>query len=96
MAVIAMWQCDRDGSMFTNKKEADAHDKMLELAEAFSMAVESNIEGLSEEQIESIGLLFAKNKADVMNACKGNAAVLETISLEPAVEDNVTPIKSEA
>ena len=33
MAVVAMWQCDRDGSMFASKTEAQAYDRMLELAE---------------------------------------------------------------
>ena len=36
MAVIAQWMCDRDNSMFNSKKEADAHDKMLELGEQFT------------------------------------------------------------
>ena len=33
MVVVTMWKCDQDDSMFDNKKDADAYDKMLELAE---------------------------------------------------------------
>ena len=35
MAVVAMWKCDRDDTMYESKKEADAHDKMLESAESW-------------------------------------------------------------
>lgn len=96
MAVIAMWQCDRDGSMFTNKKDADAHDKMLELAEGFSAVMEQHIEGLNDDQIEAIGLLLAKNKAEVMAACKGNVESLASVGQELDAETNVTPLKSGA
>ena len=71
MPVIAMWKCDRDGAMFDSKKEADAHDKMLELGEQFTALLEQQIEGIDETQAESFGLLLAKNKELVIQACKG-------------------------
>ena len=40
MAVVAIWKCDRDDSMFENKKDADAYDRMLELAEGFTAMLE--------------------------------------------------------
>jgi len=40
MAVIPKWMCDRDNSMHDLKKDADAHDKMLELAEEFTALLE--------------------------------------------------------
>ena len=49
MAVIAVWKCDRDNSMFTNKKDAEEHDKMLELAENITALIDSNIEGVDEK-----------------------------------------------
>ena len=66
MAVIAVWQCDRDGAMFKNKKDADDHDKMLELAENITALIEQHITGLDESQAEAIGLvsLIAKPFAD--------------------------------
>jgi dsDNA-binding SOS-regulon protein len=88
MPVIAMWKCDRDGSMFENKKDADAHDKMLELGEQFTMLIESQLSGVDEAQIESLGLLLAKNKELIIQACKGKPEVLEEI-LKP---QNVTDI----
>lgn len=94
MAVISMWQCDRDGSMFTNKKDADAHDKMLELAECFTDFFESHVDGLSEAQTEALGLLLARNKDSVINACKGNTSVLVDVSKNDELDfaANVAPI----
>ena len=76
MAVVAMWKCDRDDSMFDNKKDADAYDKMLELAECFSEMLSSHIDNLSEQDAESIGLLLSKNKDQLITACKGKPELL--------------------
>ena len=91
MPVIAMWKCDRDGSMFENKKDADAHDKMLELAEQFTALLENQIEGIDEVQAESFGLLLAKNKERVAQACKGKPEALSEIGNEDE-SAKVTPI----
>lgn len=90
MAVVAVWKCDRDDSMFANKKEAEEHDKMLELAENISALIEHNIKGLDDEQAEAIGLLLAKRREDLAKACKGKP---EALTIEDN-EDNsvVTPI----
>jgi hypothetical protein len=77
MAVVTLFMSDRDTSKtFTSKKEADEYDKMLELAEALSYFVEQKIEGLSEQQIEDIGLSFARNKDLLSQALKGKTDVL--------------------
>ena len=91
MPVIAMWKCDRDGSMFDSKKDADAHDKMLELAEQFTSLLESKVEGINETQAESFGLLLAKNKELIIQACKGKPEVLSEVS-EGNEIDNVSSI----
>lgn len=90
MAVVAVWKCDRDGSMFVNKKEAEEHDKMLELAENISALIEHNVKGLDDDQIEAIGLLLAKRREDLAKACKGKP---EALTLEDSDTDSVvTPI----
>lgn len=76
MAVIAVWQCDRDGAMFKNKKDADDHDKMLELAENITALIEQNITGVDEAQAEAIGLLLAKRRDILARACKGKPELL--------------------
>lgn len=92
MPVIAMWKCDRDGSMFDSKKEADAYDKMLELGEQFTALLEQQVPEIDESKAESFGLLLAKNKELVIQACKGRPDVLaELMNPEPG---NVTAIAS--
>lgn len=77
MAVVTLFMSDRDTSTtFTSKKEADAYDKMLELAECISHFIEQNISDLSEQQIEDIGLLLARNKTQLSAAIKGNSEAL--------------------
>ena len=93
MAVVAMWKCDRDDAMFDSKKEADAYDKMLELAESFSLFLGKQVEGISEQDAENIGLLLSKNKDVLIAACKGNPSLLSDIGSEGQVEaSNITPL----
>ena len=94
MPVIAMWKCDRDGSMFDSKKEADAYDKMLELGEHFTALLEQQVAGIDEAKAESFGLLLAKNKELIIQACKGRPEVLEELINTNA--DNVTAIAAGA
>jgi dsDNA-binding SOS-regulon protein len=77
-----MWKCDRDQTMFGSKKEADTHDKMLELAENFSLFLGKQIDGISEQDAENIGLLLSQNKDVLIAACKGNPDLLLNIGSE--------------
>lgn len=79
MAIVAMWKCDRDGAMFDDKKEADAYDKMLELGEQFTALLESQVSGVDEKAAEAFGLLLAKNKDLIVQACKGKPEVLNEL-----------------
>lgn len=79
MAVIAVWQCDRDGSMFEDKKLAEEHDKYLELAANITSLIEQEISGIDEQHSEAIGLLLAQRRDQLARACKGKPeALLET------------------
>ena len=71
MAVIAVWQCDRDGSMFEDKKLAEEHDKYLELAANITQLIENEIPGIDDKHSEAIGLLLAKRREPLAKACKG-------------------------
>ncbi|WP_226702875.1 YebG family protein [Microbulbifer elongatus] len=99
MAVVAVWKCDRDGAMFDNKKDAEEHDKMLELAANITALIERNVEGISEEASEEIGLMLAKRREVLAKACKGKPeALLEEeessnqAETEQADSENVTPL----
>lgn len=95
MAVVAMWKCDRDDAMFDSKKDADAHDKMLELAENFSLFFEKQIDSISEQDAESIGLLLSKNKNILIAACKGQPDLLLDMGNENETS-NITPLTAKA
>jgi len=86
-----MWKCDRDGSMFENKKDADAHDKELELGSAFSQLLEQIIPDVDEKKSEEFGLFLARHKNQIMQACKGKPEVLDEIF---SGSDNVTALES--
>ena len=93
MALIPMWKCDRDGKLFDDKKEAEKHDKLLELAANVSVWLENTIEDLSEQQIEDIGLLVANNKELLMQAMKGKPEILlDAGAVDAQNDDNVTAI----
>lgn len=96
MAVIAVWKCDRDGAMFDNKKEAEEHDKILELAESITFLLRENISGIDERISHEVGVLLAKRRDDLVKACKGKPEVLMTkIERETDIEDateNVAPL----
>ncbi len=90
MAVITLFMSDRDPKKtFTDKKAADNYDKMLELAENVSLWMEKSIKGLSEEQVENIGMLIAENKDLLTKAIKGKPeSLLESNSTETTELDD--------
>ena len=98
MAVVTLYMSDRDSNKtFTDKKEADNYDKMLELAENVSLWMEKSIEGLSEQQIESIGMLVAENKDVLAKALKSRPQVLledDSIEKTGVEDDKVTKISA--
>lgn len=91
MGVIAMWKCDRDGAMFDDKKAAEEHDKMLELGEVFTRLLERVVPGIDEGKAEEFGLILARNKEQVVLACKGKVAAMEELVAAP---DNVTRLEA--
>ena len=80
MPLVAMWKCDRDNAMFENKKDADSHDKMLELAEQFTALVEYQFKDINEKEAEKFGLLMARNKDLIVQACRGKPELLESMT----------------
>lgn len=93
MAVIAVWQCDRDGSMFESKKEAEEHDKMLELAANITTLIEQHV-SIDDASSEAIGLLLSKHREVLARACKGKPDAL--LEINDSSESVVTPINASA
>ncbi|MGY2289372.1 YebG family protein [Pseudomonas sp. SDO528_S397] len=83
MAVETLYRSTRDlETTFLDRKLADAHDQMLELAESLMDVLLKNVEGLSEKQAEDAGIFMAKNRVAFAAAFKNNAAALAEIGQE--------------
>ncbi|AGZ33619.1 hypothetical protein C4Q28_22785 [Pseudomonas sp. SWI6] len=77
MAVETLYRSSRDlETLFVDRKLADAHDQMLELAEALTEVLLKNVANLSEKQAEDAGIFMAKNRAVFATAFKSNASAL--------------------
>ncbi len=93
MAVIVKYVVERNGEekmTFTSKAEADAYDKMLDMAdELFSLLNKSQLIE-SETTQEELSLYLAKNKEEVLYAlgAKRKPAPKKTKKKIEAVEDN--------
>lgn len=100
MAVIPMWQVDRDQSMHTSKTEADKHDLMLEIGEHFAVAIKAAAPDVSTAQAETIGLFLSKNREAVAKLCKGSPAALTEVmagvsdDVGATTDAAVTPIRA--
>ena len=99
MAVVTKYVVERDGverMTFTSKKEADAYDKMLDIAESLEELLGGVDVPLSEQQVESLSLEIAKQKDDFMHVLKGTkpaAKATKKASKEPSDKENVTELK---
>ena len=97
MAVVVKYVVERNGverMTFTTKKEADAYDKMLDIAESLELMLEKVDVPLSEQQVESLALEIAKSKDDFMAVLKGTKEV--PAKAKKAKSDNVSDIKDKA
>lgn len=79
MAVEVRYLVIRDGKevgMYTSKKEADAHDKMLDIAENLFSYIEKaeNID-LSENQLEELSIYLSNNREAVIKILKGQKPI---------------------
>ncbi|MEX1302947.1 MAG: YebG family protein, partial [Desulfotignum sp.] len=74
MAVIVKYIVVRNGEekmTFATKKEADAYDKMLDIADNLFEFLDGSDLKMSEDQMEQISLLLAENRDVVMPILRG-------------------------
>ncbi|OED41041.1 hypothetical protein ACH42_14895 [Endozoicomonas sp. (ex Bugula neritina AB1)] len=96
MSITPMWRVDRDGSMFTDKKTAEEHDRMLELADGITGLLENNFD-IDEKLAEDIGLLMSRHKDIFSKAFKGKPDLLQEIGKEePTPEKETSSLKEVA
>ncbi|PAJ71928.1 damage-inducible protein YebG [Pseudoalteromonas sp. NBT06-2] len=98
MAVVIKYVVEKNGverMTFTSKKDADAYDKMLDIAESMEQVLEKIDVALSEQQVETLALEIAKNKELFMQALKGTKAISEKKEKKTTASksENVTDIK---
>jgi len=74
MAVIVKYVVVRDGDekmTFATKKEADAHDKMLDIAENLYQFLKTEEIEINTDQMDELSLCLAKNKEVLLQLLKG-------------------------
>ncbi|WP_313698746.1 YebG family protein [Pantoea sp.] len=82
---------------FANKKEADAYDKMLDMAEAFTDWLLQHQPALGESQAETLGLLIAEQKDAVQHILRTSKLpeAAATVTRAEAVPDDGTDEQAE-
>ncbi|GIU53305.1 YebG family protein [Shewanella sp. KT0246] len=74
MAVITKFVVVREGvekMTFTSKKEADAYDKMLDIADNLVPFITSAELKIDENSVEKLAFYLASNKDELANLLKG-------------------------
>ena len=75
---------------FASKKEADAHDKLLDMADAFTEWLLQSRMQMDETQAENLGLYLAERKRPCSIFCRQQAPDLDA----PAADDkNRSPMR---
>ena len=98
MAVIVRYIVVRNGEekmTFATKKEADAHDKMLDVADDLFDFLEGAKLNLDEQQLEEISLLLAQKRDDLIPILRGTRpkkpAPAKSAPAKPAAAKKETP-----
>jgi len=89
MGVQALFYSDRDGlekameenRVYSTKAEADARDKLLELADEMRDFLVRNCKGLDEDTADSVSMVIAENR-DLMKKAMTKPSVLSEKNIE--------------
>jgi dsDNA-binding SOS-regulon protein len=79
---------------FATKKEADAHDKMLDIADNLFDFLESNKTNLTEDQLEEISLVMAQKRDTLIPILRGMKPKKQ-VSSKPAPKPAAKPAAKE-
>lgn len=92
MAVEIKYIVVREGQekmAFTSKKDADAYDKMLDLADALTDWLQTSSAVIEDEQREQLGMWMAENK-DSLAAILKNGKLPQQSDNEVAEVENIS------
>lgn len=76
MAVIVKYVVVRDGKedmIFTTKKEADTHDKMLDIAEQLHDFIQTSEIDIPADQLDDLTFFMAQHRDQIGRMLKGSA-----------------------
>lgn len=96
MAVIVKYVVVRDGDekmTFATKKEADAHDKMLDIAENLYHFLKTEEIEINEDQMDELSLCLAKNKDVLLQVLKGGKLPQQSKATATKKAANPTALK---
>ncbi|WP_423186717.1 YebG family protein [Alishewanella sp. d11] len=97
MAVITKYVVERNGvekMTFTSKAEADAYDKMLDMADALQLILQESTLVDSEQQAESLALYLAQQKEALLVALGVKKAPAKAmVQAEPTEQVELTAVK---
>ncbi len=88
MPVVIQYVVERDGEAkmtFASKQQADAYDKMLDLAEMMQEIIGRSAL-LGESQTEALSLYLAQQKDELLLALQGKAKTVKKAREEQAAE----------
>lgn len=96
MAVIVKYVVERNGEekmTFTSKAEADAYDKMLDMADELFTLLENSKLIEEDDKKEELSLYLAQNKEEVLYAlgAKRKPAPKKSKKVTPEESDSETP-----
>ena len=94
MAVIVKYIVVRNGEekmTFATKKEADAHDKMLDIADNLFEFLDNADVSLSEAQMEEVSFLLDQSRETVMPILRGISPKKTSTSAPKKAPDKAAP-----
>jgi dsDNA-binding SOS-regulon protein len=95
MAVVVRYVCTRDGAMFEDRKQANAHDRMLESIERLRELIEASaVAGLDERLAEGLAEHLVRHKDQVLAALRGSSSA-DGAGEEPAAATADEPAAEE-
>ncbi len=93
MAVVTQYVVERNGvarMTFTSKQQADAYDKMLDLAEQLEVLL-GDSQLLEQQQLEDLALYLAQQKEDLLLLIQGKASkTVKKTTVEQGADRAVT------
>ncbi len=97
MAVIVKYVVVRNGvekMTFTSKKEADAYDKELDIAEVLFELMQSAELDIDETALDDLALFLARQREDAIRVLKGGR--LKQVEVAKVVKEKPAPVEEPA